>query len=198
MSITGLTAPILDDCTFEHFLWGCVTQITQHDTHIDDIHTRFGGRSDYYAEQLEEATAELAKVEAMTDAEFDAYRGHLEDEAATQLAEANAARETTVAKLEAMRVRVDAWIPPSLDHNGVKEVMLKQLRQVIEANEGSYTGSGTIPTREEFERRRRRDVECCQDNFETHKAQAKRKQAWVETLRAAVPIPDTKNIIGDE
>ncbi len=197
MSITGLTAPILDDCTFAHFLWTCATQITQHDTGIDDVYVHFDSRSDYYTEQLEETKAELAKVEAMTDTEFDAYRGHLADEAATRLAEANAKRETTVTKLKAMKVKVDAWTPPSPDHESVKGLMLKQLDQVIESNEGPYTWWDKIPTREDFERGRRRDIERCQGEIEKQRTRADEKQAWVKTLRAAVPIPDTKNIIGE-
>ena len=196
--ITGLTAPILDDCTFAHFLWTCATQITQHDTGIDDVYVRFDSRSDYYTEELEETKAELAKVEAMTDVEFDAYRGHLGDEAATRLAEANASRETTVAKLEAMKVKVEVWTPPSSDHEGVKGLMLKQLDQVIESNEGPYTGWDKIPTREDFERGRRRDIERYQEEIEKQRARAVWKQAWVGALREAVPIPDTKNIIGEE
>ncbi len=59
-------------------------------------------------------------------------------------------RQTAIerARYEAMIAKVEAWTPPTPDHDGLKKFMLDQLRESVEWDCGGFGGSGPAPTRQ--------------------------------------------------
>jgi hypothetical protein len=133
---TGYTSIIGDreSVSFEEFAMRCARGmgacISMRDNSLDaPIPDRFEPDTTFYAERERAAQEQIALFEAMsTD---DAARAADEEHEKT-IADVNAANERYSAlrgKYERMRVGVQSWVPPTQDHNGLKDFMLEQLEQ---------------------------------------------------------------------
>jgi len=82
----------------------------------------------YYAQQVKDAQDNFDRLRAMSEedavAEYEADYAHI----STLLNNATAQNAAKIATVEAMLVSAMEWIPPSDDHNALKEFMLEQLR----------------------------------------------------------------------
>lgn len=87
--------------------------------------------SDYYQKAAERTRARLYDLERMTVE--DAARKMAADEAQRVMyeAECEARRKSELARYETMLKQVDAWVPPTPDHLGLKDFMRQQLRESI-------------------------------------------------------------------
>ena len=133
---TGYTSDIADGITFEKFALDCARafgaciMLRDESGGGEKIPERFEP-SDYHLKALEKARASLGEAQAMTDeaCESAADQEYRDGEAsrANNKAKMIGLRE----KYEAMLARVEAWEPPSADHVGMKEFMLKQITDSI-------------------------------------------------------------------
>lgn len=128
---TGYTAAIADGIDFNTFAMRCAramgATILMRDEPLDaEIPSAFAP-STWNEERLREASARMAELEAMTpeQAEQAALAAWQEAEAMRQkrIAEIKELR----AKYQAMLGRVDAWVPPTPDHEGLKTFMSQQI-----------------------------------------------------------------------
>lgn len=151
---------------------------------------------DYNRKRIEEATAELSRVLAMTAEERD--EAARSEYAVGVAAAARRKREVaaTRAAYEAMLEQVRAWNPPTADHVGLREFMEQQIVDSIEfdCNEDPETESPLL-TGEEWARNR---IECLRDDIalsqKRHAEEVERtaqRNAWIKALRAALPQPTT-------
>lgn len=133
---TGYTAQIGDGISFEKFVWSCArgfgALILMRDDPSDaPIPERFEP-TDYHQQQLVTLKAELARLDGMSreDAEREATEQYNNKMAyrAKRAAELKALRS----KYEAMLAQVEAWTPPTPEHQGLKDFMTSQIKESID------------------------------------------------------------------
>ena len=142
---SGYTAPVRDGEVVEldDFVLKCARAfgacIMQRDDPIDDA-PKMEEVSDYHSNALKKAEKELAQLKVKSRDEL------LQDFFAAQRAALESYEKDLKEKSQAelryrsMIEKVEGWQPPSPDHEGLKEFMLKQLNDSIEwdCNTGYY------------------------------------------------------------
>lgn len=141
---SGYTAAIADGIDFETFVMRCArgmgALVMMRDDPMDaPIPERFEP-SDYHTRKLEEANAALAKLRAMSCDETEAVAQEAFAAETKANAEAIARNIELRGKYEAMLAQVEAWAPPTHDHDGFKRFMTEQLTESIrfDCNENYY------------------------------------------------------------
>lgn len=125
---TGFTEDLCKkDVPFEKFVLNCARAcIGSMRDSSGPLPERFSPPT-YYRDEIRKDQAKLAALKAMTAAE-------VEDAADRDYTKALQEREKYVAevkerreRLMAMRTRVAAWLPPTRDHEGLRQFMIEQL-----------------------------------------------------------------------
>lgn len=139
--------------------------------------------------KLEAETAEDLKERLLSEDEI-----ALNEEKA-MLAEIELARE----RYEAMIVEVEAWEPPTEEHVGLKEFMLKQLQLSLESGCGERAREVVSmvkrPSREEAAFRRDRELEHLREDLARREAELAAQErniaernAWMDRVLAEVEV----------
>lgn len=133
---TGYTSRIADGATFNEFVMSCAREmdalVMTRDEPMDaPIPERFEP-SDYHEKKLVEAQAELERLKKITIDEADKQAGieFMEEWDRHEKAMQNKAELRQ--KYESMLAQVNAWKPPSPDHEGFKRFMAEQITDSIE------------------------------------------------------------------
>lgn len=138
---TGYTAKLMETgVDFRTFVLTCARGmgacVMQRDDPIDEPPKR-QEPSDYSSNAAKEAEATLARLRAMTPTEQRqhgaAMRKKVVKQALERMEEAKAENE----RLDAMVSQVEAWVPPTDEHKGLRDFMLEQLR--ISRNDTAYS-----------------------------------------------------------
>lgn len=182
--------------TFQEFVMQCARAfgacVTMRDDPMDaEIPTRFEP-SDYNAKRLTESKSELARLQAMTNAERIAF-------GESRKAESLAGSEKWIAKemkqnkrLEEMETKVTEWQPPTKDHAGLKEFMLQQIG--VSKNSLDYHEKSLAETRKkspmvfyaEAVTSAERDIEYNTKGHAEEVERANSRTQWVQQLRASI------------
>lgn len=131
---TGYTAKIESGITFEAFAMECARAfgalIELRDDMTAPIPEAFAP-SDYHAEAVKKAKADLKALDALTPAQAQkkAEKAHQDAVAANERTLSAAA--VLLAKYDAMLAEVRAWTPPTKDHQGLKDFMVQQITDSI-------------------------------------------------------------------
>lgn len=191
---TGYTAIIAEGATFEQFVWraarGMGALITMRDDAMDaPIPERFEP-SPYYAEQLAKAQARKLDLDGMSEADADIAAGlDFDSKLASHVRHVNDALGEN-AKYEAIRVRVQAWEPPTKGHASFKAFMLEQLHVSMRAT--SYMKPPTrLAGYEWFAAERRQCADDLKRYAEEHAkevARTEERNSWIAALRESVPF----------
>ncbi len=129
---TGYTAVIEDgDPTFREFVWLCARAfgalIEMRDESMDARVPREFAPSDYHEKCAALARDALAKAEAMTLDEA-AVAAEADHRAASEKhVESMRITRTTIDRYDRMVAQIEAWTPPTKDHEGLKAFMLDQI-----------------------------------------------------------------------
>lgn len=132
---TAYTADIAKDLTFEQFVWRCArgmgALIMMRDKPLDAPIPEKFEPSDYSLKRLQEAQERLDWLNGLSPAAvaMEAKKANAAALAAHQRYTADKA--TLQKKYEAMHAKVQAWTPPTRDHQGFKEFMLSQIRDSL-------------------------------------------------------------------
>ena len=132
---TGYTADIQKGITFRQFALGCARAfgacITLRDepagTPIPDEFTP----DRYFVEALDRAKARLYDLERMTPDQIAAAAAEEYDDAVADREEDIAYRAALRQKYDAMLVQVEAWQPPTPEHENFKTFMREQIAESI-------------------------------------------------------------------
>lgn len=197
---TGLTAIIHDgDATFEEFVWRCARHmgafVMMRDDPLDaPIPERFKP-SAWNVEQLAVAQAEKLRLEAMSAPETERAAAADYEKAKTEHAKRKADREALRERYERMAELVEKWSPPSPDHIGLKELMATQLSESLDFDCG-VTDYDKAPVRLSGPAWLARQMTKADRDIEHHFAanaeeveRTAKRNAWVNALRASVPVP---------
>jgi hypothetical protein len=193
---TGYTSDLYDgkQQTFEEFAMQCARAFgalveMREDPPDAPIPDEFKP-SDYRVKALATARADLAGVEAWTLEEAQAASEASYKQALARYAEgldeAGARRE----RYEDMLAKVEAWEPPTPDHQGLKDFMAQQLRESIDfdCNTDYYQQpeklSGADFKAQAVEAAKRQ-VEYHETELAKERERADQRTAWVRALRGS-------------
>ena len=194
---TGLTAPICEgreDYTFEKFAMRCArgfgALIALRDEPLDveiDLDKHFQP-SDYYKKALKRAQKayqdfiDNPPTEEVLSAQYDEYverhkRGFQEEVKES---------ETVRQRYMAMLLRVNDWVPPTEEHQGLKDYMVKQIQDSIDFDCRVY--EPRIVTREEYIKSYMspahllRDIEYYSEEYKNEVHACQKRKEWVMQL----------------
>lgn len=135
---TGYTADLYDgkEVDFPTFVLTCArafgATVLLRDSSISVLPTEENVKEgDYTQEKLEAAKAKLDRFIHMEDAELERLTQEANEEARVALEKSLEENERRSTAYLGMIAQVEAWTPPSPDHEGLKEFMLEQLRDSL-------------------------------------------------------------------
>jgi hypothetical protein len=133
---TGYTAAIADGIDFRTFAMNCArafgacVSLRDEGGGGEKIPDRFEP-SGYHAQRLKESAKQIAEVQAMSSDECEAAaKADYEREFAAHQ-QRIAKNRALKAKYESMLLDVDAWTPPTPEHEGLKTFMREQITESI-------------------------------------------------------------------
>jgi hypothetical protein len=203
---SGYTAAVADGIDFEQFVMRCArgmgALIMMRDEPADaPIPERFAP-SDYHIRKLEEATAALMNLRAMTGGEAEIAAEDAFSAETKRNTESVARNKELRSKYESMLAQVQAWTPPTPDHEGLKRFMTQQLTESImfDCNDGYYEKNQ--PEQKTGDEWRALQVANQLHNVEYHSrehaeevSRTESRNQWVAALRASL---ETQNQNGSE
>jgi hypothetical protein len=194
---TGYTCAIKDGISFQQFALGCARAfgacITMRDDPSDaQIPDKFEP-STHYAKLLQDANNKLAELEALTPQECEdaALKEYLDG------CEQNAVRRQEYAdlrmKYEAMLACAQEWVPPTPEHQGLKDFMIQQISESIrfDCNDEYITAptkkSGAVWLSEQIKSTKKRIASYAEENDQEIE-RARSRTDWVNALRNSLAI----------
>lgn len=139
---TGYTAGIADDVTFNEFVMSCAlgmgALVMMREEPMNAQIPEMFEPSDYNTKIIAETTAALERLDCMTIAEAEQAASAAYEIVIAEQAKAVHRNDTLREKYTAMLEKVEAWQPPSEDHNGLKEFMVEQIISSINYDCGNY------------------------------------------------------------
>jgi hypothetical protein len=206
---TGYVAKLHDgEQTFEGFALGCARAfgylMDMRDSANDAAIVAVKVISPRYAANLEIARSELKGATLEPMSYWESVADSLAASAAANHAAEVAKREAAAAKsraiiarYEAMLAKVNAWQPPSSEHEGLKAFMTEQLTKSIEWDSPSPFTGGSVPPvtvlaktaiqiRDETIARAQNDVDDCTRRLADESQEIAARNLWVAQLNASV------------
>lgn len=196
---SGYTAPLHDgeDISLEQFVLRCSramgAAIMQRDE-SPDVEIRMREVGEHYLGYVEKSGAELAEAWERSDDEWAALQ-------ATAIAEAETSREEYLAKREgiaerytAMLAAVHRWEPPTSEHYGLKDFMVKQIEESLQFDVSDWTPPvpAELPVSEYRERelhRLAKSLERDTQQLQEERERVRSQNAWVLALRESLGLP---------
>lgn len=191
---TGYTAELYDgkDVSFPEFVMNCARAfgalIELRDSPDAPIPDEFAP-SDYYVKMRAEAEVKLAKVEAMTYVELDAAADADYEKALA--AHGGSVREKNERRLRYQRMleQVQAWEPPTSEHQGLQDFMVQQLQESIRFDCQIHDGPTRLTAREWHDREvesAKWSLDYAEREAEAERTRAAERTAWVRSLRGSL------------
>lgn len=159
----------------------------------------------YCANQFREALDEINRLSRMTPVEVEAAATKDHADAAERWGKRRQDRIDQRARYEAMLAKVEAWTPPSDDHEGLKKFMAEQLRESINFDCTDYPDPEPVAQQPgdwlwaqlaeagaslvRYEKEWRKEVERAND-----------KDKWLQDLRASLTTtsPDNPTAVSEK
>ncbi len=192
---TGYTAGISNGITFQKFAMNCARAfgalIEMRDSPSDAPIPENFKKSDYHEKEIAKCKKLLAELERMDSPKarklFDDERKESEEHARKYEIEKLELRQ----KYEAMLREVKKWNPPTSEHNGLKDFMLKQISESIDFDCGpSYRVAQQNPDFEKwFIAKKKEVITEIQRHTEEDEKEAERtasRNKWVRELRESL------------
>jgi hypothetical protein len=192
---TGYTYPVVDGkiTEFPDFALSCARAfgalISMREEPADaPIPEEFTPATGYYDKRIEAGRARLAEVLVMTTAESDAAALAEHEKAIADRDRYLADKEVEASRVRSMLAKVEAWEPPSSDHEEMKRFMIDQLHTSLP---GDYVPA--VPERVDGAAWRsafiaQLDKQIARDKEERAKEieRASGRTEWVKKLRASL------------
>lgn len=193
---TGYTAKVQDGATFEEFVWGCARAfgalVSMRDDPVNAPIPEQFDVSSYYQDALAKDIARLEDLEAMQEAQATAAAAAAYKKKLREHEEQAAKHQQTRENYEAMITKVEGWIPPSGEHEQLRDFMLKQLRESIEFDcytidpakelDGeAWLADALVSVRSSIDYDRREQIK--------EQERTESRNEWLRLLRESVPIP---------
>lgn len=190
---TGYSCIIEEGASFEQFVWyaarGMGALIMMRDDPMDaPIPERFEP-SPYDAERLEKARARLRELEGMSSEAADVAAGLAYDSAMALHEERMSELKEKNARYRAVLDKVEAWKPPTAQHEGFKSFLIEQIR--ISIDSGRWLKLPVAQSGKEWLEAElieaRRQVGYHAKSHEEELERTESRNRWLAELRASVP-----------
>lgn len=193
---TGYTNIIEDneaEPTFEAFALRCArgmgVSIHQRDEGLDSP-LRAPAADSYHLKEIEKAQAELERVRELSDEELRVAIAEANRKRAEQSEELRKVRERRRSRYARMLAKVEAWKPPTPEHEGLRRFMREQIDLCYQPNEEPYEipeGPQTPPAyRLKLIESAVRNLAYHRESHEKEVAHARDAAKWIEVLRASL------------
>jgi hypothetical protein len=194
---TGYTAPIEKGITFNEFVLGCARAfgalITMRDDPADAPIPDAFEVEKYHYEWVENAKAEVLRIEALTEEECRAAAKKAYDDALAYRENSIREKNELRAKYDAMLADVRAWTPPSSDHVGLKDFMIKQIEESIEWDCDTSYYERDVPMLKPWDQWQREALNAArrthanyEENLNKAIVAAQSRTRWVQQLRESL------------
>lgn len=138
---TGYTAKIEKGQGFKDFVLGCARAMgacTEMRDEAPDAPIPAGFQpSSYHLQEKQEAEKELKRLRSITTAQATKVAIKEFDEEVERRHDRAAEKTELRSKYERMLAKVEAWLPPTAEHNGLKQFMIKQIKESIDFDCGA-------------------------------------------------------------
>lgn len=204
---TGYTNIIQDDATFPQFLWRCArafgAMVMMRDDDIDAVPPERFEPDGWHLQESAKAEAALKNMDAMTaaEAEQECLRKHQERVEYNRriLGEHRELR----AKYQAILAQVRDWQPPTKDHEGLKEFMVKQLQDSIDfdCNDDYYAEPVLLTVnqwRADRSRELLRNIAYHQKGYAEEVERTESRNRWLAELRQSVPYESSQKKVAKD
>lgn len=199
---TGYTAPLYEGkpISFSEFAMRCARGMnylaSMSDHSLDAPIPAKLVPHDYREKEITEWRASLTAAEAMTSADADHAAAWEYEQARRRmtdgLLEMNARRN----RLQSMLVQVDAWTPPTPEHEALKQFMLDQLQSELQHCMGF---SWPEPVSQSGAQYRAERIDYAREQIARHEAKLTEERrwcdeanAWLAALRGSLPTDATR------
>lgn len=200
---TGYTADITDATTFPQFAMRCARAfgalILMRDDPQDAPIPQRLMVSDYYPKAVADAEARVAELRDMDEAAADRRSQAEFDAEKVSRAQSRAKDAVLLANYNRMLTAVRAWVPPTPDHEGMRDFMIEQLESSIKFD------CHTDADREKWEPKlirldaktwralrisdAERALEGARTSLQEEEARMAMRNAWLSALRASLLPP---------
>lgn len=190
---TGYTSLIQDGADFKQFALSCArafgAAIMQRDDPSDTPLKTEYEPSDYHIKELEKANEQKEKLDSLTDSDWQLMLDNEFEAEQKRIAEYAKQEAETEKKYNSVLEKAKAWIPPTSDHVGIKEFMVKQIEDSINFDCKHYKDKKPEPklSLEDFKSKKYDSVNWS-INYHTkeHDAEVKRAKERTEWLTSYV------------
>lgn len=145
----------------------------------------------YYARHIANIEEEIRDVEAWTVAVAARKIKSIRREALASIEQCRSGNNAVLARCAEMRQRVEAWTPPTPDHEDLKQVMLEQLTALEESHGHDYDEDERemrkfAPDPSEYKQTHlaelRNSLRNARQNYEESRQRAEKSNSWVRIL----------------
>lgn len=194
---TGYTAKIKDGITFKEFAWGCARAfgalvMMRDDPSDAPIPEKFEP-SDHHSKKIAEErarTKELLKF-SVKRCDLEATKAHAQAVASNGAALKDCSAQRV--KYDAMLDQVKAWVPPTPDHQGMKDFMIQQITDSVkfDCSESYYHDNapkniGGAAWREKQLAESARSITYHLEGHEKEVTLANQRNKWIADLRKSL------------
>lgn len=197
---TGYTADIYEDkdVSFEDFALNCARAFGAFAHLRDDPKAELSDEfkvDEYYVERFEEAKEELEKAKQMTDEDFAAEAEKIFAREKESLLRTIEEKKAIRKRYENMLEEVKQWVPPTNDHIELKNFMISQLEDSIQADGSADYYEEKLAelrcktaeeTRSQLMEDRIWDLNYSKEQLEKAEYAAKYRTEWVSQLRKSL------------
>lgn len=194
---TGYTSDVVDGkvTTFPDFAWQCARAfgalVNMRDEPSNAAIPQSFEPSPFYLEQLHLARNTLARLQRMTHEDIHQAAAKAREEQIKSRVDYKAEKILTAARYDAMIKKVEAWGPPSPDHEEMKRFMLQQLRDGKDFDCGHFRETPLPPFdpekwwTEELDQARQ-SVERYAVEWEKEQSRVQGRNEWLRKLRESL------------
>lgn len=201
---TGYTAPIIDGdgISFEAFVWRCAREfgalMEMRERPLDFPVPEHFTPSEHYRDALRKAQSELSALESMTEADQRSYGERIRGERIESALKASSRTRVIRDRLLAMREKVENWVPPTADHQGLKAFMVEQIDSTLqfdgntEGIQGRIDRAGNASPEvlwSEVLAAAMSSVEYYKEQMTEEQIRYAERNQWIKDLRDSVPPP---------
>lgn len=196
---TGYTADVANGkvVDFKEFAMRCaramVVCIDMRDEPLDAPIPEEFQPSNHYAEKTEKAKQELAELKAMTKKQRKEYIDNAKKREKAELEKYLQEEITENARYEDMMKKVEAWVPPSSDHQYFKEFMKSQLETSMKTGDYYQRCLKDLEKKIDYDTEfqdildsAERDVKYYQKQHQEELDRAAEKNKWIKQLRESL------------
>lgn len=195
---TGYTAAVKDGISFEQFVWTCARNfgalVMMRDEPMSATVPEKFEESRYYTTALAAAQDRLATLRAMSPAAAAENARAAYKVAMAAHLKREAEKDDLRARYSVMLIKAQEWVPPSAEHQGLKDFMVSQLRESIAWDCEPSAAPAPVTSATEWLAAQITEAERAVQYHTNAKAEEAERTAsrnrWISDLRASVPQPN--------